>query len=143
MNFRLVESLSEAHVDQLVALYQGEWWSRRRTVDEVRVMLRQGDLVFGFVDLSTDQLVGFARVLTDRVYKAMIFDVIIRPDHRGGGLGRDLLDAIVNHPVLRNVAMIELYCLPDLVSFYERWGFSTDVAGCVLMRRLQPTPGAA
>ena len=28
-------------------------------------------------------LVGFARVLTDTVYKALIFDVIIHPDHRG------------------------------------------------------------
>ena len=45
------------------------------------------------------------------------------------------MDAIVNHPTLSAVKHLELYCLPNMVPFYERWGFSTDVSGVSLMRR--------
>lgn len=138
MRWRVVESLDEAQVHELVALYQGEWWSRGRTLADVRRMLAGCDVVVGFVEPGTDQLVGFARVVTDGVFKATVYDVIVRPDQRGTGLGRAILDAIVAHPLLREVVHIELYCLPELVAFYERWGFSTDVSGSVLMRRHRP-----
>jgi len=45
------------------------------------------------------------------------------------------MDWIVEHPDLRAVRHFELYCLPELRGFYERWGFSSDVGGIVLMRR--------
>ena len=34
------------------------------------------------------ELVGFARVLSDKVFKALIFDVFVDPAHRGRALGR-------------------------------------------------------
>ena len=47
---------------------------------------------------------------------------------------------LVEHQDLRSVQHIELHCLPDLVPFYERFGFSTDVGGSVLMRRSRTIP---
>jgi len=79
--------------------------------------------------------VAFARVLTDRAFKALILDVIVAEDLRGEGLGRALVERIICHPDLEQVRHLKLYCLPDLVPFYERWGFSTDVSGAVLLRR--------
>jgi hypothetical protein len=45
------------------------------------------------------------------------------------------MDRIVKHPCLKVVKHIELYCLPPMVPFYEKWGFSTDVSGVTLMRK--------
>jgi predicted GNAT family N-acyltransferase len=81
------------------------------------------------------RLVGFARVLTDEVYLAVVLDVIVAPDLRGSGLGETLLDAIVGHPRLASVRSIELVCQPDLMPFYRRWGFTDQVGGSRLMRR--------
>jgi GNAT superfamily N-acetyltransferase len=83
-----------------------------------------------------DRLVTFARVLTDRIFKAIIFDVIVASAHRGDGLGRRLMDKIVEHPDLTSVRHLERYCLPEMVPFYEKWRFSTDVAGASYMRRI-------
>ena len=83
----------------------------------------------------TTSLVGFARVLTDTVYKAFVFDVIVRPDRRGRGLVRRLMDAIISHPQLSGVKHFELYCRPDVVELYTKWGFSTELSGQVFMRR--------
>jgi predicted GNAT family N-acyltransferase len=82
-----------------------------------------------------ERLVGFARVLTDFVYEALVLDVIVAEDLRGTGLGAALMNAIVNHPRLALVRTIELACQPELVSFYERWGFTDKVGRSRLMRR--------
>jgi len=82
-----------------------------------------------------DQLIGITRVLTDFVYRAMIFDVIIKPTHRKMGLGAKLMHAVLNHPKLQTVEHFYLNCLPNMMPFYERWGFSDDVGGLKFLRR--------
>jgi hypothetical protein len=71
--------LEPQHLAQLLELYRHEWWTEKRTLPDVDGMLKGSDLVFAYVT-KTDELVGFARVLTDGVHKAFLFDVIVRPD---------------------------------------------------------------
>jgi predicted GNAT family N-acyltransferase len=98
-------------------------------------MLQHTDLVVGVCANPGDQLVGFARVLTDRAFKALIFDVIVAQEHRGTGLGGQLVQYVLDHAMLAQVAHIELYCKPELIPFYEQWGFSTPGAEVNFMRR--------
>jgi predicted GNAT family N-acyltransferase len=133
--YTVVEALTENQMRQLHALYQGEWWTRGRSLDDVRRMIEGCDFVVGLCVNPGGRLAAFARVLTDGVYKALVFDVIVALDCRDQGLGRRLMEWIVGHPTLGRVRHIELYCLPDMVPFYEKWGFSTDVSGVVFMRR--------
>jgi ribosomal protein S18 acetylase RimI-like enzyme len=132
--FVFVKNLSVQQKAQLQAFYQGEWWTKDRTIDQVEEMLKQS-LVFALVREPSNDLAAFARVLTDGVFKALIFDVIVAPAFRGRGLGDRLMQRIVNDPRLSKVRHLELYCLPDLVPFYERTNFSPKVAGVTLMRR--------
>ena len=131
---RLLDRVEERHFPDLMELYRSTYWGADRTEQEVRKMLDHTDLVFALID-EDDHMVGFARVLTDTVYKAFVFDVIVRPDRRGGGLVRQLLDAIFSHPQLAGVKHFELYCRPDVVELYKKWGFSTELAVQVFMRK--------
>ena len=135
MGFEFVASLTDSQVRQLHQLFQGEWWTKGRTLDDTRRMLEHSDFVFAVSDPETDRLAGFARVLTDRTFKAFIFDVIVAPAHRDRGIGRLIVERILEHPDLAVVKHFELYCLPELVPFYERWGFSSDTGGITLLRR--------
>lgn len=128
----------EEQIQQLHHLFQDEWWSRGRSLEDTKRVLRFSDFVFAVRELPSRRLVAFARVLTDRVFKALIFDVIVAPEYRGRGMGAQLLRRILEHPELAQVQHLELYCLPELVPFYERWGFSTDVGKIRLMRRERP-----
>lgn len=130
-----IESLSDGHVEDLWRLYQGEWWTRGRELADVRRMLEHSDVVVAFEELPSGRLAAFARVLTDYVYKALVFDVIVEPAQRSTGLGRRLLSAIVEHPRLSSVRHFELYCLPELVPFYQRCGFTDDLGRLRFMRR--------
>lgn len=98
-------------------------------------MLASTDLIFAWIDRAPGQLVAFARVLTDRTYIALILDMIVRPDHRGRGLGQQLMAQLCEHPELRRVASIELVCQLKRMDFYRRCGFTERVGGSTLMRR--------
>jgi len=129
--------LSCPQIEQLWHMYQAEWWSRGRKLEDVRRAVQHSDLIFAFCDSETGRLAAFARVLTDYVYKAVIFDVIVDRTHRDNGVGRLLLEAITSHPALLFVEHIELYCRPDLVAFYKKWGFTPDLNELRIMRRKQ------
>jgi predicted GNAT family acetyltransferase len=86
-----IERLSEVQMEDLHAMFGGEWWTRDRSFDDTRRMLRRTDLLFGICERESGRLVAFARVLTDGVFKAFVFDVIVCGAWRGRGLGSRLL----------------------------------------------------
>jgi ribosomal protein S18 acetylase RimI-like enzyme len=122
-SYRFVEQINDRLRGDLMELYRHEWWTNQRCDADVARMLQHSDLVVGVCTDPGGQLVGFTRVLTDRVFKALIFDVIVAPAHRHSGLGRRLIDHVLNHSTLAGVRHIELYCRPELIRFYEQWGF--------------------
>jgi predicted GNAT family N-acyltransferase len=129
-----VDELTSEQVDQLVELYRGEWWTSERERAGVERMLAGSNVVLALQKPGNRELVAFARALSDGVYKALVFDVIVNPAYRGLGVGATIMDALLDHPAVENVRHVELYCLPELVPFYRRWGFSEDVGGISLMR---------
>jgi GNAT superfamily N-acetyltransferase len=135
MMYRLIDRLEDGHTEELTALYQNEWWSKGRTLADVQKMLKHSDLIFAVVESPSNRLVGFARVLTDRVYRATLFDMIVAPDRRGLDLGRLMMDAVTSHPDLAGIDSFELHCLPQLESFYAKWGFARNVSGTNTLRK--------
>jgi GNAT superfamily N-acetyltransferase len=129
------EAVEPDRLPQLMDLFASAWWTAGRTVGDVTQMLAASDPVFALNYRPADRLVGFARVVTDGVYLAVVLDVIVAPGFRGSGLGAMLLEAIVGHPRLAAVRSVELVCQPDLMPFYRRWGFTEQVGQSRLMRR--------
>lgn len=95
----------------------------KRSLGDVRVMVKHSSLTVGLVDRSDDRLVGCCRVLTDFIFRATIYDVMVDQDLQGQGLGKRLLDLLTSHPKLQQVSLIDLACEPALFPFYERCGF--------------------
>lgn len=130
---RALERLSAAHLDDLLALYETTWWAAGRSRRDVERML-EGSVWVALAD-ADDHLVAFARAVTDRVYKALVLDVVVDRARHGTGIGRRIMDLLVGHPELAQVRHFELYCKPDMAPFYERWGFTDDTGDIVFMRR--------
>jgi GNAT superfamily N-acetyltransferase len=77
------------------------------------------------------------------VYKALVLDVIVDEGYRRTGLGARLMEEVIGHPRLQGVLHFELYCRPELVPFYERWGFTNELGVIQFMRRgVSMTPPA-
>jgi ribosomal protein S18 acetylase RimI-like enzyme len=89
----VIHDLNETHIVQLHRLYRKQWWSNNRSLDETKRCVAGSQIRIGLVD-SQNNLVGFTRVLTDYIFKAFLFDVIVDESHRGLGLGRQLIQAV-------------------------------------------------
>jgi ribosomal protein S18 acetylase RimI-like enzyme len=80
----------------------------------------ENSLCFGAYD--GDEQIGFARVVTDCATFAHLLDVFVLSEHRGRGVGKELLRAVISHPGLQGLRKITLHT-EDAHSLYEQFGF--------------------
>jgi N-acetylglutamate synthase-like GNAT family acetyltransferase len=80
----------------------------------------QNSLVFGLYD--SERQVGVARVVTDYSIFAYLCDVFIHEDYRAHGLGKWLLQTILDHPNLREMRRW-LLVTNDAHGLYKQFGF--------------------
>ena len=65
---------------------------------------------------------GFARVVTDYATFAYVADVFVVPEHRGRGISKLLLRAILEHPELQGLRRF-LLATHDAHGLYAQFGF--------------------
>lgn len=122
----------------LLPLFEQAPWARGRTVTETTEMLRQTDVFITAWD--DNRVIGCGRVLTDYVYRASIWDVIVDAAYQGQDVGTEIMHRILNHPALQRVELFWL-CTRDKHTFYENLGFSAkEQTGMVWDRRQRSSP---
>lgn len=139
--YSILNNVTTEQFDQLHTLTQKMWWSTDRTKEEMVTLLKHS-LPFAVIDNSTQQLVGFARVLTDEVRYAYIYDVMTDESLRGKGIGKMIMNAILSHPQLSRVKYFELTCAPEMVDYYLKLGFTCDYGIVMPMRFTSKCIGA-
>ncbi len=81
-------------IDQLHALLGETYWAAKRPRAQVERAVRNALCVHARID---DQLVGFARLITDFATHGYLADVIVHPDWRGRGIGTTLVRKLIEH----------------------------------------------
>ncbi|MBB2482554.1 GNAT family N-acetyltransferase [Heyndrickxia sporothermodurans] len=130
-----IEKLTQNQIIDLHHLFQLEWWTKGRNLNDVKRMVDNSDIIVAYCLPETNELIAFARVLTDYVYKALIFDVMVNESYRKKDLGRGLVDKIMKHPLLKDVKHFELYCKLEMLPFYRKWGFTEGIGEVVFIRK--------
>lgn len=105
--------------EALAALFAHTTWANDRSADDVARLLPTAGISVGA--WSGDSLVGYARALSDGLYRAFIDDVVVDAAFRGRGVGQGLMQALL--ACLDGVEEIHLGCGDELVPFYESLGF--------------------
>jgi N-acetylglutamate synthase-like GNAT family acetyltransferase len=106
---------------KLQRLFQvAAFWAGERRLEDWQIAIAHSYPVISVWD--HEQLIGFARATSDGIYRAMIWDVVIHPDYRGQGLGRQLVQTLVAHPHMNRVERIYLTTTHQQ-RFYEQIGF--------------------
>jgi ribosomal protein S18 acetylase RimI-like enzyme len=119
--------------EQLMTLFQQAPWAKGRTLNDARDMLRHTDVALCAWD--GDRLVGFGRVLTDFVYRATIWDVIVDEAYQKQGIGAEIVQRILSHPRLKKVELFWLCTRRP--GFYEKLGFSSKEQTGMVWNRSQ------
>jgi GNAT superfamily N-acetyltransferase len=100
-------------------LNKDSYWARGRSKEVVRKSI-ENSLCFGVFN-EKDQ-VGFARVVTDYAVFAWILDLFILNAFRKKGLGKLLVESIMNHTELQKLQRWGL-TTEDAHGLYEQYGF--------------------
>lgn len=106
-------------LDVIYGFISTSYWANGipRSVVEKSV---QNSLCFGLYDDMKQ--IGFARAVTDFATFAYMADVFIIKEYQGQGLGKLLVDYIVNYPEFKNLRRFML-ATRDAHSLYEKFGF--------------------
>jgi len=95
------------------------YWAAGRSAETIRRSI-ENSLAFGVY--HKERQVGFARVITDYATFAWIADVFILEEHRGRGLSKWLMEAMLSHPELQGFRRWVL-ATKDAHGLYRRFGF--------------------
>jgi ribosomal protein S18 acetylase RimI-like enzyme len=83
------------------------------------------------VDEHSGRVVGFVTALTDGVQAAFIPLLEVLPEHRGQGVGSELMRRVLDR--LADLPAVDLTCRPEMQAFYARFEMRPSV-GAVLRR---------
>jgi GNAT superfamily N-acetyltransferase len=122
-------------------LHEDAYWSAG-VPREIFDRSLEGSLCFSAFAGSDGPQVGFARVVSDRATFAWLCDVFVLPEHRGKGVARQLMDAVMAHPDLVRVRNF-LLATRDAHALYARYGFAplAEPARWMAIRRQYPRSG--
>jgi GNAT superfamily N-acetyltransferase len=102
----------------------------RLTADELfSAIARSSNVISAYLGSS---LVGFGRVVSDGKIHAMIYDLIVAPEHQGKGIGAEILNRLVERCKADGIRDIQLFAAKGKRGFYEHRGFSA---------RMEDAPG--
>ncbi|NOX29291.1 MAG: GNAT family N-acetyltransferase [Actinobacteria bacterium] len=121
---RFVLSTDRSRIDVGVVhdyLNKHSYWASGRSRSVVESSIGSS-LCFGAYGPSGEQ-VAFARVITDGATFGYLCDVFVLPGHQGGGLGKALMQFILDHPVVQSLGHF-LLATKDAHGLYAQWGFT-------------------
>jgi GNAT superfamily N-acetyltransferase len=101
-------------------LTEDSYWAKTRTKEQTETAIKKS-LPFGVY--KGENLIGFARVVTDYATFAYLGDVFILDSFRGQGLSKWLMETIINHPDLQGFRRWIL-ATKDAHTLYEKYGFT-------------------
>jgi ribosomal protein S18 acetylase RimI-like enzyme len=83
----------------------------------------RGSFCFLLARASEGRIVGMGRVISDGASDGYIQDVVVFPEFRGRGIGREIIRRLTDRCVDAGLTWIGLVAEPGTQKFYEKLGF--------------------
>lgn len=114
----------------VIKLYHHAGWWEEREEEDIEKMLKQ-DVSVGV--WNNQSLVGFARAVSDGIFRAYIEDVVVHCSYQKEGIGKKLVARLVEE--LSNIDVISLFCEEEYIPFYERNAFRKSKSQFVMHKK--------
>lgn len=108
-------------VDKVCELLSKSYWANQRSKEKIEKSIKNS-ICFGVYD--NDNMIGFARVVTDGATMYWLCDVIIEEKYRGAGLGEKLIECITEMEELKG--LFGILATRDAHGLYEKYGFKKE-----------------
>jgi len=130
--YELDDDPTRIDVDAVFAYISGEsYWGRSRSHERVARAIAGSRRVLGLY--RDDELVGFARAVSDGAIMAYLADVYVLAEHRGRGLGLALVKEMIDGCEQWDARW--MLHTADAQGLYAKLGFVQDAPTYTLMER--------
>ena len=100
-------------------------WASERNKNDIKKMLSRSDVV---VSVWKDtKLIGFGRATTDKVYRAVLWDVVVERKHQESGIGKKIIKSLLSNQLISKVERIYLMTT-KFERFYCKMGFKINTS---------------
>lgn len=131
VNVRIHSNFSKVNLDEMRDVYRSVGWKKH--TNEIIKQVFEASNVHAFVEYD-GRIVGFGRAMTDGVFNAAIYDVVVHQDYQKQGIARKIMEFLLNE--LRDVSCVHLIATTGNEEFYQRLGLKKVKTG--MARYLNP-----
>ncbi len=119
------ELVTNAPVEDIVDLYKAGGWWRESLENRLRIepMIR-GSFCFMVARTPEGRIVGMGRAISDGASDAYLQDIVVLPEYRRQGIGRELIRRLTGYCAEHEIEWIGLVAEPGTRTFYEGLGYS-------------------
>lgn len=118
-SFSISTDKTKLDLEMICNFLRSAYWANQRPRETVLKSLEHS-LCFGLYQF--DQQIGLARVITDFATFAYLCDVFVLDDYRGRGLGKFLMQTVLEYPELIHLRRFML-ATKDAHGLYSQYGF--------------------
>lgn len=110
--------------EEILQLYRaGGWWKDEYDPSTLPELIRKSFAFVVALDEKTDRAVGMGRVISDGISDGYIQDLVVLPEYRNKGVGKEIVAALVRKCTESGISWIALIAEPDTEAFYRTLGF--------------------
>ena len=120
---------NELSAEEFILLWETVW-GQAPSFEQTKLAMEH--TLFRVSIFDGDTIVAMARMIGDMGLNYYIKDVVVRPEYQGKGIGRMLINELLNFIKDNGVSgtgiFVELCAMPDKIPFYEKFGFTSNEA---------------
>ena len=135
MNITYNDTKKDLPCEQVQRLFVSAGWSDGvddEMINYMNIPYINSTLVISAWD--NDLLVGTVRVLSDKIVRSVIYDLIILPEYKNKGIGKELVRRCIEHfPDTEWLVQTE----KELIGYYEKMGFKIHEAVLTIPSKYQ------
>jgi ribosomal protein S18 acetylase RimI-like enzyme len=112
------EEFSVSDLEEMIAVYQSVGWMNHSA--EVIEQIFDSSNVIAIVKWE-GRILGFGRALSDGVFNAAIYDIVVHREYQNQGIARRIMTHLLKR--LEGVSCVHLMSTSGNENFYEKCGF--------------------
>ena len=120
---------NELNAKDFIYLWESVW-DEAPTYEQVDLVMK--NTLFRVSIYDNDKVIAMARMIGDKGLDYYIKDVVVIPEYQSKGIGRILINELlkyINDNGINNTSVfVELFAMPELIPFYEKFGFKANEA---------------
>jgi ribosomal protein S18 acetylase RimI-like enzyme len=118
VKLKIKEEFCSSDLEEMKEVYQSVGWMKH-SAEVIKQVFESSSVIV--IAKSEERVVGFGRALSDGVFNAAIYDIVVHREFQQQGIARNIMTRLLER--LEGVSCIHLISTSGNQEFYKKCGF--------------------